>query len=110
MGAVCVVLMTDVIQYFAMMTSSNWLIERDALQKWEAMSFPLPDAITQGKLEVQYSKLKEASESDTKAKTLLKMLHQAYELDECESVLIRDALEYELDYFRRGSKSNSVKP
>lgn len=57
-----------------------------------------------------YAKLQQAATSPQAASALLKAMEQAYDLDECESVLIKDAVEYELDYFRLGSNSEAAKP
>jgi hypothetical protein len=110
LGAVCATLLTDVCRYFAMMTSSKWLVERDELQKAEAMSLPLPPAVFKGDLTVPYSKLNEAAKNPQAARALLRAMAKAYGLDKCELALVEDAVEYELDYFRLGSDSEAAKP
>jgi hypothetical protein len=110
LGAVCSSLVTDVCLYHAMMTASKWLIERDELEKWEVMALPLPAKVSEGELAVPYSRLQRAATNDQAASVLLKEMEAAYGLDECELSLVKDAVTYELDYFRLGENSEAAKP
>ena len=110
LGAVCAALLTDVCRYHAMMTSSRWLVERDELEKVEAMSLPLPSAVSAGQLTIPHSKLQQAASNPQAARALIKAMEKAYDLDKCEQLLVEDAIAYELDYFRSGSKSKAAKP
>jgi len=85
-------------------------VERDELQKAEAMALPLPSAIPAGELTIPYSKLREAAANPQAARVLLAAMEKAYGLNKCELALIRDAVEYELDYFRLGNDSQAAKP
>lgn len=109
LGAVCAALLTDVCLYHAMMTSSKWLVERDELETWEAMALPLPSAVSTGEETVPYSKLRKAAANPQAARSLLAAMEKAYGLNKCEIALIRDAVEYELDYFRQGNDSAAAK-
>lgn len=110
LGAVCAALLTNACRYFAMMTVSTWLVERDKLEKAEVMALPLPAAVSSGQLTITHRKLQQAAKDPQVALTLLKKMEKAYRLDKCEELLIQDAIEYELDYFRKGSSSDAVKP
>lgn len=108
LGAVCTALLTDVCQYFAMMTSSKWLVERDEIQKREVMSLPLPNSISEGQLSIPYSVLQSAATNKDVAELLLTKVQNEYHLNECELKLVQDAIKYGLDYFRMGFKSAAV--
>ena len=110
LGAVCAALATDICTYFAMMTSSRWLVERDELTKEEVMAFPVPNGLRDGALGVPCSQLQAASRSSKARAGLVGAIAEAYGLSRAERMLIRDAVTYTLDYFRRGAMSNAAKP
>ena len=110
LSAICSILLTKMCRYHAMMTSSRWLVERDELAKIEVMSMPLPFAMSEGELAVPYAKLHQAVGNPQSAHALLKLMENSYGLDECEQLLIEDAITYELDFFRLRDNSEAVKP
>jgi len=110
LGAVCVAFATNICTYFAMMTSSRWLVERDELDKGEMMKFPLPSRLQDGSLHIPFSQLRAATNDRAARKKLVRSVSDAYALSATDRALISDAVEYTLDYFRLGAKSNAAKP
>jgi type I restriction-modification system DNA methylase subunit len=110
LGATCVAFATDIYTYFAMMTSSRWLVERDELEKGEIMSLPVPQMLKDGDLEIPFSELKTATKNINFRKKLVKKISDTYALSRADQTLINDAVKYTLDYFRLGAKSEAVKP
>ncbi|MBM4028553.1 MAG: hypothetical protein FJ280_24630, partial [Planctomycetes bacterium] len=110
LGAVCVALAANVCTYFAMMTSSRWLVERDELDKGEIMRFALPSSLREGSLEISLDQLKEATRDKQARTRLIQLMSKAYELSAADQVVINDAVTYTLDYFRLGANSQAAKP
>lgn len=110
LGAVCVACATNICAYFAMMTSSRWLVERDELEKGEIMQFPVPRDLHDGVMEVSYSELAGATRDDAARKKLVRRFAKAYGLSDAELMLIHDAVTHTLDYFRFGDGSTAAKP
>jgi type I restriction-modification system DNA methylase subunit len=110
LGAICVAFGTNVCTYFAMMTSSRWLVERDELDKGEIMRFPLPHSLVDGDLDIPFAQLKEATGSTHARKKLIHTITKAYGLSEIDEVLINDAVTSTLDYFRYGANAEAAKP
>ena len=110
LGAVCVAFATNMCGYFAMMTSSRWLVERDELGKGEIMRFPIPKALYEGALPVPYRDLKAATRDTHARDGLIQSIARAYGLDNTEQVLVSDAVTYTLDYFRLRNASDSLRP
>ena len=110
LGAVCAAFATEILAYFAMMTSSRWLVERDELDKHEIMKLPIPEGVKNGDLRVSYSDLQAAAREEHSREKLVDLISKAYRLSSAERVLIHDAVTYTLDYFRLGDNSDAVKP
>lgn len=110
LGATCVAFATDIYTYFAMMTSSRWLVERGELDKGEIMRFPVPHELKAGDLEISFSELKAATKDVNARKKLIQTISDAYALTRVDHTLIKDAVKYTLDYFRLGANSEAVKP
>lgn len=110
LGAVSAALMTEVCRYFAMMTSSEWLVERDELQEGELMRMPVPSALSDGLLQITYSQLAAAAEHSGLGQRLIREVSKAYGLAGNENALVRDAVTYTLDYFRFGKSSRAAQP
>ncbi len=104
----CVALNSRVPLYFSLMTSRRWLVERDELNKEEVMSFPLPvnlfdEAVT-------YDDLQQLSDDSNWEIRVGDLIEKLYNLSEDELILINDAINYTLDYFRRKQKSPAANP
>ncbi len=110
LGAVCAAFATNICVYFAMMTSSRWLVERDELTKQEVMHFPLPEAFQNGSLCISFSQLRDATTSQQARRGLIKSISEAYDLSVADQTLINDAVTYTLAYFRLGANSIAAKP
>ena len=110
LGAICAALATDICTYFAMMTSSRWLVERDELTKEEVMQLPVPITPHNETIGVPFSQLMDAARSEQAGKRLIEWVSRAYDLSAAAETLIDDALTYTLEYFRLGAKSDAAKP
>jgi hypothetical protein len=110
LGAVCAAFATNVCTYFAMMTSSRWLVERDELAKQEVMQFPMPVSLERASLEVSLSQLREATKDKRIRKQLIESIFKAYDLSAADEALINDAVTYTLAYFRLRANSKAAKP
>ncbi|MCP4374281.1 MAG: N-6 DNA methylase, partial [Deltaproteobacteria bacterium] len=101
----CLALNSHIPLYYGLMTSGRWLVERDELDKIEIMNFPMPSHIFDTPITYQYlEELASDLEWETKVQDKIGSL---YNLTVDESILINDAINYTLDYFRRG---NSINP
>ena len=109
LGAACAAFASDISAYFAMMTSSRWLVERDELDKHEIMRLPLPRTVKEGDLRISYSQLQAAARAEACQEELVKRISTAYGLSPSERTLIRDAVTCTLDYFSNGAKSEAMK-
>ena len=110
LGAVCVAINSFVPVYYAMLTSGRWLVERDELAKDELMSLPIPPSISEGEMKVPYDSLQTIAFLDSVHHVPFRQEDiSMYELTGDEMSLIRDAIEYTLDYFRRKESSAAVK-
>ncbi len=110
LGTVCAAFATNICTYFAMMTSSRWLVERDELEKQEVMRFPLPGCLQEDGLSVSLAQLRAASEDHGVRNKLMRLVSDAYALSAADRALISDAVTYTLDYFRLGANSEAAKP
>jgi hypothetical protein len=110
LGAVCAVLATDVCTYFAMMTSSRWLVERDELAKQEIMQLPMPASVESGSLGVSMTELREAAKDEHTRDRIVESISKAYGLSTADETLISDAVTYTLDFFRFGADSKAAAP
>jgi len=110
LGTVCAAFATNICTYFAMMTSSRWLVERDELAKQEVMQLPLPRGLQGENLSIPFAQLKAATEDQNARAKLIRLISNAYDLSVADRMLIRDALTYTLDYFRLGANSEAASP
>jgi hypothetical protein len=110
LGAICAAFATNVCTYFAMMTSSRWLVERDELAKQEVMQFPMPVSLERASLQVSLSRLREATKDKRVRKQLIESIFKAYDLSPADEALIDDAVTYTLAYFRFRANSQAAEP
>jgi hypothetical protein len=104
----CEAINSDVPTYFAMLTASSWLVERDDLINEETLSFPIPEDAFESKVGVDLlSKLSKDLEFRLKENNRIMDL---YGLDDTDKTLIADRIRYTLDYFRRKGNSIALQP
>ncbi|MCB0196016.1 MAG: N-6 DNA methylase [Anaerolineae bacterium] len=104
----CLVLNSQILLYVALMTSRRWLIERDELEKDEIMNFPMPPDLFKDPITV--SDLQNLADDPDWETKVNKQAEQLYDLTLQEQILIDDAFDYTLDYFRRKDKSIALDP
>jgi hypothetical protein len=101
----CLALNSHIPLYYGLMTSGRWLVERDELDKIEIMNFPMPSRIFD--TPITYQELEELANDQEWETKVQDKIGGLYNLTVDESILINDAINYTLDYFRRG---NSINP
>lgn len=107
LAALCVILNSKTSLYFSLLSSSNWMVERDKINLNEIMNIPIPNSIKDTKFSFEdLQKLKDNPESDTK---INEFADKVYNLGDGERKLINDTIKYTLDYFRRKRRSIAAK-
>jgi len=86
-----------------MLTSSNWLVERDILENNEILNTPIPEDIPIQN--ITYDFLKKLSENPKAEEIVNDLVMEWYGLDESEMILVNDAIDFTLDSFRNKDKS-----
>ncbi|MBK7199943.1 N-6 DNA methylase [Candidatus Amarolinea dominans] len=104
----CIALNSRVPLYFAMMSSRRWLVERDELEEAEVMTLPMPkdrsnQPVTVGTLRA----LSQDPDWESKVAALTEGL---FGLTRDEQILVDDAINFTLDFFRWKGNSKAVKP
>jgi len=107
LGSVCLVINSIIAQYFQMLTSRKWLVERDEFEKEEIMNLPMPLNILSK--EYNYEDLVSISKLPNWEERVEKLIISWFDLNRDELALIYDAIENTLDFFRKGRKSQSLK-
>jgi hypothetical protein len=102
----CLALNSRIPLYFALMSSGRWLVERDELAKEEAMSSPMPRDLFDNS--VSYHDLRELASDPNWEEKIKDFIERLYDLTQDEQILVDDALNYTLDYFRAGAKSEAA--
>jgi hypothetical protein len=105
---VCETINSDVPLYFAMLTSSGWLVERDDLLNKETMSIPIPEDVFDDNGRIGVDLLDRLAEDEVFRKSENSRLMKLYGLDDSEKALVEDTLRFTLDYFRNKGKSEAV--
>ena len=104
----CIVINSRIALYYEMLTSRSWLVERDSFEKEEIMDLPMPKNVLNLNIDYEFLEtLSENSETDT---IVNKLTMNWFDLTESEIILIDDAVDFTLDYFRKKNKSIAVKP
>lgn len=102
----CLALNSRIPFYFALMTSGRWLVERDELDQEEILRLPLPAHLLD--LPTTYADLLALSSQEKWEERLSSLVDTLYNLSEDELIIITDAINFTLDYFRRRSASPAV--
>jgi len=103
----CLALNSRIPLYFALMSSGRWLVERDAIIKKEAMSSPMPKDLFDNS--ISYHNLKELASDPNWEEKIKDFIERLYGLTRDEQILVDDAINYTLDYFRLGVRSEAAK-
>ncbi|OQX21140.1 MAG: hypothetical protein BWK75_03835 [Candidatus Altiarchaeales archaeon A3] len=108
LAACCLVINSKIAAYYEMLTSRNWLVERDTLQKEEIMNIPIPENILNQ--DISYNFLKELSEDPNADENVNNMVTKWYGIEESEMILVNDSIDIALDSFWKKEKSDAYKP
>ena len=104
----CIALNSHIPLYFAMMSSRRWLVERDELEKAEIMTLPMPrDRFRRPVTVDTLLALSRDPDWESKVTTLTEGL---YDLTRDEQILVDDAINSTLDFFRRKGNSKAARP
>ncbi|MBN1690945.1 MAG: N-6 DNA methylase [Dehalococcoidia bacterium] len=95
----CVVLNSRIPLYYALMSSRKWLVERDELQVKEVYNLPIP--LDLDNISVSYDDLETLAFQNDFEDRVGKLVEEFYALTEDEQILIDDAIDYTLGYFRK---------
>lgn len=104
----CEAINSDIPTYFAMMTASSWLVERDDLINEETLSFPIPEEAFDRKADVKLLHKLSTDEGfrfDENNKLL-----ELYGFDASAKTLVADKIKFTLDYFRRKGNAIALQP
>jgi len=103
----CLALNSRIPLYFALMSSGRWLVERAELTKEQAMSSPMPRDLFDNS--ISYHNLRELASDPNWGEKIKDFIDRLYDLTRDEQILVDDALNYTLDYFRSGVRSEAAK-
>jgi len=103
----CEAINSDVSLYFAMLTTSSWLVERDDLINEETMSIPIPKDAFNDKVN-GVDLLDKLAKDEVFRKSENSRLMNLYGLDDSEKALVEDTIRFTLDYFRNKGKSEAI--
>jgi type I restriction-modification system DNA methylase subunit len=106
LAALCIIINSEVPLYFALLSSSTWMVERDKINVNEIMDIPIPDPIMDAKISFEYlQRLKDNSGSE---KLINEFTDKLYSIDDVERTLINDTINYTWDYFRLKRRASAV--
>lgn len=104
----CLIINSDIFTYYQLLTSRNWMVERDALEAGDIRSMPIPipskDVLTQA--EKVFEQIKNSGDTSV----LKSFIYNVYEIKEYEKLLINDAINYTFDFFNKKHRSKALKP
>ncbi len=109
LAACCLFINTNLGLYYEMLTARKWLVERDAFQKEEIMDIPMPKNILDIN-NITYEFLTDLSKNPKADEIVNELVTDLYGLNESEMILVDDAINYTLDFFRKKGKSIAIEP
>lgn len=109
LASCCLFVNSNIALYYELLTSRSWLVERDAFETEEVLDIPMPKNIFD--LENFNLKfLKDLSRNPKADEIVNELVTDLYGLNESEMILIDDAINYTLDFFRKKGKSIAIEP
>jgi len=108
LASCCLTITSKIALYYEMLTARSWLVERDSFEKEEIMDLPMPENILD--LHTDYEFLEKLSENSETDEIVNELVMDWFDLTESEKILIDDAIDFTLDYFRKKDKSIAVNP
>jgi len=108
LAACCLIVNSRISLYFEMLTSRNWMVERDNLEKEEFMDLPIP-IIALKSSEISWNFLETLAAESNPHSIIDKFIKKWYDLSDSDLILINDTIDYTLDFFTKERKSIAIK-
>lgn len=109
LAAACLAINTNIALYYQMLTSRNWLVERDSFENEEILDTPIPEKFFEFN-NIDYDYLANLSSNQNAEVLSDSFLMELYNLSKSDLVQIEDTINFTLDFFLRKAKSRAIKP